>query len=194
MKEIIGLATVILGLIAYMPYIRDIYARRVTPHPYSWFIWGITATLMFGLQILHGGGAMSWSTLLVGIISFFICGISWKRGGKRIITKQDRTVLIMAFIAIILWLVADEPTLSMLLLVTADIIGFIPSIRKTWKDPYSETLTMWSINALRHGLNILAISTYSLLTLADPVVWAICNLGFCIMVLARREIMKKSKP
>lgn len=187
MKELIGLTTVILGLVAYIPYIRDIYARKIVPHPYSWFVWGTTATLMFGLQILHGGGAMSWSTLMVGLIAFFICGISWNRGGKKVITRQDKVMLGMALLATLLWLVAKQPTLAMLLLVAADLFGFIPTVRKTWKDPYSETLTMWLVNVLRHSLNIFAISTYSLLTLADPVVWALGNLGFCIMVLLKRR-------
>ncbi len=189
-KEIIGLSTVALGFIAYAPYIRDLLKRRIQPHPYSWFIWGLTATIMFGLQILNGGGAMAWSTLTVGIISFAICALAWQSGGKRIITRQDKAMLGVALIAIVLWLAADEPTLSMLLLVSADVIGFIPSVRKTWRDPYSETLTMWVINGFRHGLNIFAISSYTLLTLSDPVVWMMCNFGFVAMVLVRRRMLK----
>lgn len=191
MKELIGSITVILGLIAYIPYIREIYAGKVTPHPYSWFVWGLTAGVMFALQALNGGGAMSWSTLTISIICLFICGLSWKRGGKRVVDKRDKTTLVLAFIAIFLWLVVDEPTLSMLLLICADLLGFIPSVRKTWRDPYSETLKMWAINGVRHSLNIFAITTYSVLTLANPVVWAICNFSFCALILARRKIIKQ---
>lgn len=187
MKEIIGLVTVSLGFIAYIPYIRDTLKRTIQPHPYSWFIWGLTATIMFGLQILYGGGAMSWSTLMVGLISFSICWLAWRAGGRRVITRNDKVMLTVALIAIVLWVFADEPTLSMLLLVCADLFGLIPSVRKTWHDPYSETLTMWTINVFRHGLNILAISTYSLLTLADPVMWVIGNFAFVVMVVLRRK-------
>lgn len=187
----IGLVTVCLGLIAYAPYIRDIFKNKIQPHPYSWFVWGLTATLMFGLQILNGGGAMAWSTLTVGLISFFICGLSWQRGGKRLITTQDTVSFAAALLATVLWLIANEPTVAMLLLVSADLFGLIPTIRKTWRDPYTETLTMWTINVFRHSLNILAISTYSLLTLVDPVVWSIANLGFCVMVLVRRRHVSK---
>lgn len=189
MKELIGLITVGLGLLAYAPYLRDLLRRQITPHPYSWFIWGLTAIIMSGLQLFNGGGAMSWSTLTVGLISFVICGLAWRAGGKRIVTRHDQALLGIALVAITLWLVVDEPTLSMLLLVCADISGFIPSVRKTWRDPYSETLTMWTINGFRHGLNIFAISTYSLLTLADPVVWVVANLGFVAMVLVRRRMV-----
>jgi len=191
-KDIIGATTVVLGLFAYIPYLRDLFRRKIQPHPYSWFVWGLTASIMFALQITNGGGAMSWSTLMVGLISFFICAVSWRSGGKRIITRNDRVSFGAALIATVLWVFAREPTLSMLLLVCADLFGFIPSVRKTWRDPYSETLTMWSINVLRHGLNIFAITTYSLLTLVDPIVWAIGNLGFCLMVLVRRRVLRKA--
>ena len=187
MKETIGLITVGLSLVAYAPYLSDVIKRKIKPHPYSWFVWGLTATIMSGLQILYGGGAMAWSTLTTGVICFIICGLTWRNGGKRLITRQDKVSFVAALVATLLWLLADEPTLSMLLLVSADIFGFIPSVRKTWRDPYSETLTMWTINVFRHGLNIFAISTYTLLTLVDPVVWVICNLSFCIMVLVRRR-------
>lgn len=193
MKEIIGIVTVCLSIIAYAPYLRDLLRQKIQPHPYSWFIWGLTATIMFGLQILNGGGAMSWSTLTVGIISFFICILAWKAGGKRLITWRDQITLGAALVALVLWLIADEPTLSVLLLVATDLFGFIPSVSKTWHRPYSETLTMWTINVFRHGLNIFAISTYSLLTLADPVVWAVANFGFVVMVIVRRKIKLHSQ-
>lgn len=63
MKEAIGLITVGLGIIAYVPYLRDLLKHRIQPHPYSWFVWGTTAVIMAALQLLNGGGAMSWSTL-----------------------------------------------------------------------------------------------------------------------------------
>lgn len=194
MKETIGLVTLTLSFIAYVPYIVDVLRKKAVPHPYSWLIWGSAATIMATLQLLYGGGALAWSTLAVGLISFGICVLSWRSGGKRFINHYDKLSLVVAIVAVVLWLGANKPTLAMLSLVAADLFGFIPSVRKTWVSPYSETLTMWGINALRHSLNILAISTYSLLTLADPVVWAIANLGFCIMVIARRKSVKSKKP
>ena len=45
---------------------------------------------------------------------------------------------------------------------------------------------------------LLPITLYKLpfiwFTLADPVVWVVANLGFCIMVLARRKSINKLQP
>lgn len=188
MKETIGLITVGLSIVAYAPYLRDLLRRKIQPHPYSWFIWGLITVIIGGLQFFNDAGAIVWSTLTVGIICFVICVLAWRAGGKRLITRQDQVSLIVALIALVLWFFANEPTFSMLLLVCVEVVGLIPTVRKTWRDPYSETLTMWTIEGFRHGLNIFAISSYSLLTLANPVVWVIIHIGFVMMVLLRRKI------
>jgi hypothetical protein len=190
MKDIIGGIAVILGLVAYLPYFRDILKGRVRPHPYSWLVWGLTSIVVFALQALHGAGAGAWTTATVAVISIIVCGLALRYGGRKTITAHDNLMLGISLIAILLWLPVKQPTISMLLLVGADIFGLIPSIRKTWHDPYSETLPMWWINGLRHLLSIFALSQLTVLTLANPLVWAISNLGFCLFVLVRRHFIR----
>ncbi|MDB5169722.1 MAG: hypothetical protein JWN82_118 [Candidatus Saccharibacteria bacterium] len=193
MKELIGFAAVALAFVAYAPYFRDILRHKVQPHPFSWFIWGFAASLIFVLQILHGGGPGAYTTLTVAFISFIICILASRQVDRITITRHDWMMLGVALIALGVWLLVDQPTLAMLLLVSADMFGFIPSIRKTWQRPYSETLTMWAINGFRHGLSILALSSYTLLTLANPVVWTIGNFGFCAIILWRRRVMLRER-
>ncbi|HVV66605.1 MAG TPA: hypothetical protein VHB72_00845 [Candidatus Saccharimonadales bacterium] len=187
MKEIIGIAAVILSFVAYAPYFRDIFARKAKPHPYSWFVWGLTSILIFALQISHGGGAGAYTTASVAFISFAVCLLAYRNDGIKDITTTDTAMLIMALIATALWLFAKQPTLSMILLIAADMCGFAPSIRRAWYNPYGETATMWGTNAMRHTLSIFALQKYSLLTLLNPVVWAIGNFCFTLMLIFRRQ-------
>lgn len=187
MKEIFGIVAVLLGFVAYAPYFRDILTKKTNPHPYSWFVWGLTSVLIFALQILHGGGAGAYTTATVAIISFIVCGLALKNNGKKDISPADTIMFIAALVATGLWLLAKQPTLSMVLLTTADMFGFIPSVRRAWHKPEAETLSMWSINALRHSLSIPALSQYSLLTMLNPVTWAICNSAFSLMLVYRRR-------
>jgi hypothetical protein len=51
-----ALASVII-VIAYYPYIRDIFLKKTKPHIYTWLIWAITTgTATMGLW--QGGGAV----------------------------------------------------------------------------------------------------------------------------------------
>lgn len=193
MKDLFGLIAVALAFVAYAPYFRDILAKKSNPHPYSWFVWGLTSILIFALQITHGGGAGAYTTATVAVISFVVCALALKNGGNKDITHTDTFMLLMALISTGLWLLADQPTLSMILLIAADMFGFIPSVRKAWHKPYGETLSMWSINSLRHGLSIPALYSYSVLTLLNPVTWVIANFGFSIMLIYRRRLVPPVK-
>ena len=191
MKDFIGIITVVLAFIAYIPYFRDILKKKSVPHPYSWLIWGITSFIVFGLQIVHGGGAGAYNTLAVGFICLLVAVFAIRNGAKQSITFQDTIILIVAIIAAFLWLFVDQPVLSVSLLVGADIIGIIPSIRKAWHKPHEETLSMWLINAGRHGLSIFALQQYNFITLLNPVVWVIANGVFSLILITRRGALQK---
>lgn len=188
MKEIIGIVAAALAFVAYAPYFRDIFKGKTKPHAYSWFIWGLTSVLIFALQITHGGGPGAYTTATVAAISFFVCFLSLRRGTKYI-TRSDTLFFVMALAAAGCWLLAKQPTLSMILLIITDVLGIVPSLRKAWDKPDEETVSMWSLNSFRHALSILALNQYSLLTLLNPVVWAICNIGFSAVLVGRRRAL-----
>lgn len=188
MKEIIGIGAALLVFVAYAQYFRDILKGATKPHPYSWFIWGLNTVLIFVLQITHGAGAGAYTTATVAVVCFAVCLLGLHKGGRKDIKPVDTIFFVMALIATGIWLFARQPTVSMLLLVTIDVLAVAPSVRKAWHKPREETLSMWSINGLRHGLSILALGNYALLNIASPVSMAAINLGFSVMLIMRRRI------
>ncbi len=187
MKESIGIITVILAYTAYAPYIRDILKGKTKPHPYSWFVWGLITTVIFALQVTNGAGPGSYVTLSVGVLSFVVFFLGLKKNGVKDITKLDTVAFISAIVATVIWLFAKQPLASMILLITIDLLGFIPTIRKSWNKPKEETLFTWSLNGFRHGLSISAIRDYNAITLLNPVVWAIANTIFSLILIIRRR-------
>ena len=140
-KIIIGTIAVILTFVGYFPYIADIFRGKTKPHLFSWLIWGITTGIVYALQVSAGAGAGSWVTLCLTIIMVFILLISFKRGEKNI-KRVDVIFLALALLSLPLWLLVKQPVLSIILLSVIDISGFVPTIRKSWNSPYSETLSV----------------------------------------------------
>ncbi len=186
MKEILSVIAIILAVVAYIPYIRDVLKGKTKPHIYSWFVWGFVTIIRFALQIKGGGGPGAYVTLSAGIISFIIFFLGLK-GGKKDITTSDTVFFVLALIATAIWVFAKQPTLSVILLVTIDLLGFVPTIRKSWNKPNEETLFTWSLNGFRHGLSVLALSHYNILTVLYPAIWAIANTLFSLMLVIRRK-------
>lgn len=186
MKEVLGVIAVGLAFVAYIPYFRDILSGKTKPHVYSWFVWGFLTTIIFALQIKGGGGAGAWVTLSAGIFSFVVFFLGLKNG-KRDITTSDTLFFVSALVATGVWVFAKQPTLSVVLLVTIDMLGFVPTIRKSWHKPSEETLFTWSLNGFRHGLSIVALRQYNVLTLLYPIVWTAANVLFSTMLIIRRK-------
>ena len=133
-----------------------------------------------------GAGVGSWVTFAVVIACslIFLIGL---RNGKKDITKLDTLFLFLSLIALFLWLIVKQPVLSVILVSTIDILGFTPTIRKSWNKPYSETLISYEINTFRHGLSVLALQQYNIVTWLYPVSWTVANGLFSIMLIIRRK-------
>lgn len=184
-KTAISLVAVLLTFVAYVPYFRDTFAGKTTPHIYTWFIWGLVTAIAYSLQVSAGAGVGSWVTLAV-VVACFLVFILGMRSGKKDITKLDTLFFILSLIALFLWLIAKQPILSIILVSITDMLGFVPTIRKSWDKPYSETLFLYALNSFRHGLSLLALEHYSIVTYLYPLTWTFANALFSILLLIRR--------
>jgi uncharacterized protein with PQ loop repeat len=185
MKELYGYVAVILTVAAYIPYYRDILRGKTHPHVYSWSLWAVLTAILAGLQLQGGAGTAAWVTVVVGILCVGVVGLSLRKG-KRDITTTDSVVASLALVAIVFWLLADKPLVSMVLAITADMLAFIPTVRKTYHKPYSETLSMYVTNVIRFMLAFAAIETYTFLSAAWIITWVTANALFSAMLIVRR--------
>ena len=125
---------------------------------------------------------------LAGLLIFVLCLI--KKHSP--VTKIDTLFLVLALIATYLWLIADQPILSIILVSTANILAFVPTIRKSWKKPNQETLFTYFINSLRFTASAIAVGNYSVVTVLFPICGATTNAFIGTYLLIRRRILKNS--
>lgn len=190
-KIIIGVVGVILTFAGYIPYITDMVKKKTSPHAFTWLVWTLAVGISAALQIKGGAGAGAWTTVTVAVLCLFIFLYTLKNGVKNV-APSDILFLVLALVSLGLWVVAEKPVLSAILIVSTDILGFIPTIRKSWNNPYSETLFMYQITTVRHALSIVALRQLNTLTLLYPVAWTVANLLFSVMLMVRRKVITKS--
>jgi hypothetical protein len=192
-KQYISLIAVILTFISYIPYYRDILRNKTQPHIYSWSLWGLLTILIVALQIKGGAGSATYVTATAGLLCIGVVILGLKNG-KRDITKSDTVVAILGLVAIGFWLIVKQPVISIILIVVADILAFIPTVRKSWHKPHSETLSLYITNTFRFFLAFLAIKEYTILSSLWLVVWIIVSGLFSIMLVLRRKTISKKLP
>ena len=169
LKIILGAAAALLALISSAIYVADIFRGNSKPHTYTWLVWSIVTSIAFFGQWNAGGGPGSWATGVAAVLTTFILLLSLKGGyGTKDITRFDFLCLILALIAILPWLIAKNALWSVLLATAIDLIAFIPTMRKTWHAPRSESLGSMYVDAVKHSLSIYSMNSYSLINVIYP--------------------------
>lgn len=189
MKEIIGILAVVLTFVGYIPYIRDTIKGKTKPHIYSWFTWTFVTFIIFALQVLGNGGAGTYATLATAILSLIILLLGLKNDHKDI-TVFDTITFVISLVATFMWVIAKQPVVSIVLLVAINTLSCIPTIRKSWKDPYSETLFTWQLGIVRNILGLIALQNYSILTWLYPVTNIIIIAFESLILVVRRKQLK----
>ncbi len=189
LQTIFGTLAIILTFVGYVPYIRDIVLGKTKPHLYSWLAWGLVGGIVFALQIMNGAGAAAYVTLAAELACVVVIILTLNYRVASTITSADTIFLTLALLSLALWLLVKQPLLAAILATITDLLSFIPTIRKSWQQPHSETLLFYVINIFRFGLAALALSAFTVVTALYPISWFILNSLFVVMLLWRRRYL-----
>ena len=185
MKEVLAVIASVVALGGNIPYIRDAMRKRVTPHPYTWFVWTVVSGITLAGQISKGAGIGALPTAIAEIFTVFIFIYSLQYGFKNVV-KTDTYFLIAALLGLIPWAITKDATLSVVIAVTIDLIAFAPTIRKTYKAPKSETPALYGANVIRHVLTLGSLSTYNIATTLHSVAM-ICTNSIMTWLIVRKQ-------
>jgi hypothetical protein len=159
-RELLVTFSIIIGLLSYIAYFKSIFNGKTKPHIFSWGIWSIVGMVAFAAQLAGWwgwGSMMLWFTACVCVAITFL---SLKYGDTQIDTL-DIISLICALMAIVLWKITTNPFYASLFAMFADAIWYIPTVRKTWKNPETEPASYYWLSNLKHGLALFSLREYN---------------------------------
>lgn len=187
----LGVITIIIAIVSYSIYLHDVFTGKTKPHGFSWFTWSILNSFIFYQQVVNGGGPGAWVTAVAALADAIIFLSAFKYG-ERNITKLDWTCLIVALIALAAWRLNSDPVLSVILASSVFVIGFIPTIRKSFKNARQETLATFSLNSLKFLIALFALDTVSITTALYPFVLFVTNGVFALFLFLRKVSTSKN--
>ncbi|MBP6854992.1 MAG: hypothetical protein KBD26_01540 [Candidatus Pacebacteria bacterium] len=174
MKEILAILGGVIAVVGNIPYLIDVLKHRIQPHPYTWLVWTIVSGVIFFGQIAGGAGVGAIPTGAAEIFTLIIFLFSLRYGFKNI-KKTDTYFLIAALLGLIPWVLSKDPTISVIIVVCIDLIAFIPTLRKTWEKPSTETPVLYSMNVVRHILTLFSLQAYNIATMLHSIFMIILN-------------------
>lgn len=187
-KEIASAVAIALTFAAFLPYIRKIIDGAIKPHVFSWVIWGSTTFVVFLAQLEGDGGVGAWPIGVSGVITISVALLAWLKRTDVTITATDWVFFVTAMSSLPLWFFTSDPVWAVVILTIVDVLGFGPTVRKSYLYPHSESLLFFSLFAARNLLVIVALKTYSITTVLFPAVIAAACLLLLLLVSWRRRI------
>jgi hypothetical protein len=163
----LGILAGLIGLLGYVPYIAATVRRKNIPNRATWWIWGILGSIQGMTYYYSGASNTIWLPISHAICQIIIAILSIKfgEGGW---TRFDRICLIGAACSILLWWWYNSPMAALLFTLVIDSFGALPTIIKSYKQPYTESCFSWSIFLVANTLNLTALENWSLELTAYP--------------------------
>jgi hypothetical protein len=187
-----ALATII-ALIAYVPYLIDMFRGKNKPHLYTWISIFLVTSVVAYIQLIGGAGVGAIPTILgVGVdaVILFYCF----RFGTKDVVYMDKVCLAISVVGVIFYAIFNSrPVISLAIVTAAEVISFIPTFRKTRNDPYSESLPSYFLLMLKLSLILVALEEYNLLTVSYSVLWLTVFVVFLSFTYRWRLRVKRPK-
>jgi hypothetical protein len=189
--QLLGALGAAVSLFSVIPYGLAIWRRAIRPHLFTWLIWSVVTIIAAAAQFAAGAGPSAWCTAAVALTCFLTFVASIFRGEKGW-TRSDWFFLAAAFSTIPIWILTDDPTISVCLVTLIELAGLAPTVRKTVRDPWSENLLYFALCVLKYTLALLALQTWNLAVAIYPAVNVVVTACVCMLIVVRRQALTKT--
>ncbi len=151
-------------------YLVDTIKGKAKPNRISWFFWFLAPFIAVAAEIQKGVGlqtlmtfSVGFNPLLVFLASFINKNAYWK------LSKTDYIYGALALLGIILWKVTGEGNIAILFAILADGLASIPTVIKSFKNPETESPTIFLLSLINASITLLTIKIWTFAQWGFPV-------------------------
>ncbi len=184
----------LLSLTGAIAYIRDIVRGTSKPNLVTWGLWAFAPLIATGAAL--SAHADVWATVRIFIAGFgplliFCAGLCVPRRYWKL-SRFDYACGGLSLVALFAWLGAHAPLASILFAAIADLFATLPTMRKAWRHPETETVYTYFIGLFTASIVIPAIPVWNIENAAFQLYLLVANTALCIIV-SRGYLLKHKK-
>lgn len=165
-----------LALIGDLTFARDTLRGHSKPNRVTWATFAFQGGVTLAAELQQHVGLVAVMTFAVAfgpfcilLASFFNKEAVWKLG------RFDYICGAIAALAIIGWIVTSNPNTAIAFNIVAGFVATIPTARKAYHHPETETDTAWRNGALAGIITLLTVDQWNFATAAFPIyITAVC--------------------
>lgn len=153
---------VVLSIVGAWGYVRDTLRGATSPNRVTWSLWGVEGVLSFVLEVQQHIGLASLMTLMLGLVPWVVVLSSfrhplgvWKIGGF------DAVCGVISVAGLLFWAFINQPTVALISFVAADQVAALPTIRKSWIAPTTESSRVFFMVSLNCAITLFTLKTFT---------------------------------
>ncbi len=131
----------ILKLYGNFLYIKDTLVGKTRPNRVTWLMWSIAPMIAAAASFFAGASWVVLPVFVSGLGAFLIFVSSfWNKESYWKLGKFDYFCGLFSLLALILWWLTKEPLVAIILAIVSDIFAAVPTLKKSWSNPETETI------------------------------------------------------
>ena len=187
LKTILIMISALLTISSVMPYLADVLRRRTKPQVVTWLVWTVLTTITL-VATLHDGQFATSMMLLAGTLATLSIVIFGWKYGDRTFEPLDIFCLSGAGVGLLCLLLVHSTVLTVLVTMSVDFVGSIPTLKHAWLKPQEETWTTFAIATLAAICTLMAISTWTLTGILPAAYLLAANSTLALIIISRRAL------
>jgi hypothetical protein len=175
-----------LSLFGGYGYIRDTLRGKTSPNRVTWGLWGLEGILGFVIEIQQHVGLASVMTLMLGFIPCVVVVASFKNPHSVWkIGRFDVFCGVISVAGLVFWALVNQPMIALLSFVAADQVAALPTVRKSWIAPSTESPRVFFMGFVNCTLTLLTLRHFTTAGVLFPGCVLVMDLLIGVLIVTR---------
>jgi hypothetical protein len=150
---------VALSCVGAYGYIRDTLRGDTSPNRVTWSLWGVEGVLAFFAEIQQHVGLAALMTLMLGLVPCAVVVASFRnRNAVWKLAAFDVVCGAVSVGGLVFWAAINRPTVALVSFVLADQMAALPTIRKSWLAPSTESPRLFFLGSTNCAITLLTLT------------------------------------
>ncbi len=180
------------GLILLIPYIKETLKGNTKPNRVTWLLWSIAPIIVTIAAISNGVGLNVLPVFISGFAPFLVfCASFVNKNSYWKLQKFDYLCGLFSLLALILWWITKEPIVAIVFTILSDFFAAIPTLKKSWKFPETETASAFVGGLFSSLTGFSAVKFWNFSSIAFLIYLVIMNITLIFFISRKRFKINK---
>ena len=177
---------VALSLVGAYGYIRDTLRGDTSPNRVTWSLWGVEGVLAFFVEVQQHVGLAALMTLMLGLVPCAVVVASFRN--RHAVWKLGVFDVVCGAVSVgglVFWAFVNEPTVALVSFVLADQLAALPTIRKSWLAPNTESPRLFFLGSTNCAITLLTLTRLTTVGVLFPGCILVADLIVGLLIVSK---------